>query len=317
MKYSVGVDIGGTNVAVGIVNTEGLELIGKKSFRTLAPRAASEICCEIVETVRALADELKISLEEVGKIGVATPGVVKDNVVAMAYNLGWDGEPLGSMLSELTGKPVYVANDANVAAYAEAVAGAGKGAESLVAVTLGTGVGGGIICDGKIWEGFNGFAAELGHITVEKDGRACACGHRGCLEAYCSATALIKDTKLAMENDKNSLMWTLASGNLDAVNGRTAFSAAKRGDKTAMAVVDSFIDYLATGVASAINLIQPEVVCIGGGISGEGDALLVPLNKKLEELAFGTKDRKTKVTVANFKNDAGIIGAALLGKKEI
>lgn len=312
MGYSIGVDIGGTNIAIGIVDTENAVIVAKNSVKTLAPRPAREVAEQIVSVCRELCDASGIPFEKIEKIGVGTPGVVKDNVVSVALNLGWDGEPLGDMISELSGKAAYVANDANVAVYAEALMGAGAGADSVAGILIGTGVGGGIIINGKIWDGVNGFAAELGHVVIEKGGRECVCGKRGCLEAYCSATALIKDTRKAMSEHTDSVMWDIVSGNIDAVNGRTAFDAVKRGDAAAAGVVDSFIESLAVGVANVINLLQPDVVCIGGGVSGEGDNLLIPLKERLDAMTFSVGSSKTLVTTAKFGNSAGIIGAALL-----
>ncbi len=317
MGYSIGVDISGTNIAIGIVDTGSAKILTKTSVKTNAPRPAAEIVEQIASELKNLCAETGISLSEIEKIGIGTPGVVKNNVVSIALNLGWEDAPVGDMLTELTGLPTYVANDANVVAYAEAVSGAGVGADSVIAVALGTGVGGGIIIDGKIWEGCNGFAAEIGHMIVEKDGRECVCGKRGCLESYCSATALIADTVRGMNENKDSAMWGLVGGDIKAVSGRTAFDAARLGDEVAGAIVERYIDYLAVGVANIINVFQPDVVCIGGGISGEGDNLLVPLKERLDKLAFSVKGAKTKVTTASFRNSAGIIGAALLGPESI
>ena len=316
MGYSIGVDIGGTNVAIGIVETESAKILHKTSFKTRAPRSASEIVGEIAAACLELSENSGIAIERIDKIGVGTPGVVKDNTVSLALNLGWENEPIGEMISKLTSLPTFVANDANVAAYAEAIKGAGEGAETVIGFALGTGVGGGIVTNGKIWEGFNGFAGELGHMIIEKDGRECICGKRGCIEAYCSATALIKDTRAAMQKNPDSAMWKIA-GSLDGVSGRTAFDAARAGDKTAEAVVDFFIDSLAVGVANMINIFQPDVVTVGGGISGEGENLLAPLRRRLDSMAFSVGENKTSVVCARFRNDAGIIGAALLGADSI
>ena len=312
MGYSIGVDIGGTNIAIGIVDTDSAAIVAKTSVKTLAPRPAAEIAEQIAGVCRELCESSRIAIEKIEKVGVGTPVVVKNNVVSLALNLGWEHEPIGEMISSYLGVPTYVANDANVAAYAEALKGAGKGAETVVGIALGTGVGGGIVINGEIFEGVNGFAAELGHMIIEKDGRKCVCGKRGCIEGYCSATALVKDTQRAMTENPDSYMWSLAK-TLDGVSGRTAFEAARAGDLAAIRVVDFFIDSLAVGVANVINILQPDVVCIGGGVSGEGENLLRPLRERLDKLAFSTDDAKTVVTAAHFRNDAGIIGAALLG----
>jgi glucokinase len=182
--------------------------------------------------------------------------------------------------------------------------------------TLGTGIGGGIILDGKIWEGFNGFAAELGHMIIDVGGRRCACGLRGCLEAYCSASALVHETKRMMKLYPDSIMWELAQGDIERIDGRTAFAANARGDLAARQVIDDFVNYLAIGIANIINIFQPSVICIGGGVSGQGEELMRPLRERLKYTSFGTKDMRTRVEAAVYKNDAGIIGAGLLGIME-
>ena len=316
MKYCIGVDLGGTNIAVGLIEPDSRRIVDKHSVKTNAPRPCREISRDIHSVCLELCKRASISLSDVAWIGVATPGIVKNRVVVSAVNLGWTNEPFGDILAEITGRPTFVANDANAAAYAEAIWGSGAGASSVIAVTLGTGVGGGIILNGKIWEGINGFAAELGHMVVDVGGRFCGCGQRGCLEAYCSATALVSEAKRMMKLYPDSLMWRLSAEHQGRVNGIIPFQAQRQGDIAATQVVDDFIDYLAIGIANIINMFQPEVVCVGGGISGEGENLMRPLRDKLKYISFGTNDSRTKVVAAQFRNDAGIIGAGLLGFME-
>ena len=315
MKYCIGVDLGGTNIAVGLIEPDSRRIVEKHSVKTNAPRPCREISRDIHSVCLELCKRASISLSDVAWIGVATPGIVKNRVVVSAVNLGWTNEPFGDILAEITGRPTFVANDANAAAYAEAIWGSGAGASSVIAVTLGTGVGGGIILNGKIWEGINGFAAELGHMVVDVGGRFCGCGQRGCLEAYCSATALVSEAKRMMKLYPDSLMWRLSAEHQGRVNGIIPFQAQRQGDIAATQVVDDFIDYLAIGIANIINMFQPEVVCVGGGISGEGENLMRPLRDKLKYISFGTNDSRTKVVAAQFRNDAGIIGGAVLGLK--
>ena len=264
----------------------------------------------------ALCEKEGIALADVEWIGIATPGIVRNGVVIDAFNLGWTNEKFGQIVSRLTGRPTFVANDANAAAYAEAKWGCGVGEDSLIAVTLGTGIGGGIILDGKIWEGFNGFAAELGHMVIDVNGRQCTCGLRGCLEAYCSATALVHETKRMMRLYPDSLLWQVVDGDVSKVDGRTAFAALALGDSAAHHVIHDFVNYLAIGIANIINIFQPSVVCVGGGISGQGEELMRPLRERLKYTSFGTKDMRTRVEAAVYRNDAGIIGAGLLGIME-
>ena len=316
MKYCIGVDLGGTNIAVGLIDLDGRRILHKKSVKTRAPRPCEEISCDIKAVCLDLCYMAGIKLAEVLWIGIATPGIVRAGVVISAVNLGWSDEPFGEILSRITGRPTFVANDANAAAYAEAKWGCGVGEDSLIAITLGTGIGGGIILDGKIWEGFNGFAAELGHMVIDVGGRHCGCGLRGCFEAYCSATALVHETRRMMKLYPDSLMWELAKGDITRIDGRTAFIANAEGDLAAHQVIDDFVNYLAIGIANIINIFQPSVVCLGGGISGQGEELMRPLRERLRYTSFGTKDMRTRVETAVYKNDAGIIGAGLLGIME-
>lgn len=312
-KYCIGVDLGGTNIAIGLVDLNSNSIVRTHSIKTNAPRDCESIVSDINDVCKMLCSMEKISMDDVAWIGIATPGIVKDGVVIAAFNLGWTNEPLVDIAARITGRPAFVANDANAAAYAEAMWGAGKGKRSLIALTIGTGVGGGIIIDGKIWEGMNGFAAELGHMVLERDGRTCSCGKRGCIEAYCSATALVSETKRYIKMHPESSMWKDIGGDISRVNGKTVFAAMKCGDKTAKLVFDEFISYLAHGVSNIVNIFQPDVVCIGGGISKEGEVLIAPLREEVLKSAFGFDGSRTKIVAATFKNDAGIIGAALLG----
>ena len=316
MRYCIGVDLGGTNIAVGLIDLDGKVILHKKSVKTRAPRPCEEISTDIKEVCLELCDMEGIAISNVEWIGIATPGIVRNGVVIDAFNLGWTNEKFGEIVSRLTGRPTFVANDANAAAYAEAKWGCGVGEDSLIAVTLGTGIGGGIILDGKIWEGFNGFAAELGHMVIDVNGRQCTCGLRGCLEAYCSATALVHETKRMMKLYPDSLLWEVTGGDLSKVDGRTAFTALAEGDSAAHHVIHDFVNYLAIGIANIINIFQPSVVCVGGGISGQGEDLMRPLRERLKYTSFGTKDMRTRVEAAVFRNDAGIIGAGLLGIME-
>ncbi len=313
MKYCIGVDLGGTNIAVGLVDLDSKRILDKVSIKTNAPRSCREISEDIAGLCRQLCDRSSIKMRDLLWIGIATPGVVKDGTVISASNLGWTNEPFADIVAEITKRPIFVANDASTAAYAEAVWGSGAGEASLIAITLGTGVGGGIVVDGQIWEGINGFAAEIGHMVIEAGGRQCSCGQRGCLEAYCSATALVKETKRVMKLYPDSLMWRLCDGNIDKVSGVTPFRAQEKGDFAATMVVADYTNYLAIGIANVVNMFQPAVVCIGGGISGEGEDLMNPLRDRIKRISFGTENSRIRVEVAKYRNDAGIIGAGLLG----
>lgn len=236
-------------------------------------------------------------------------------VVRSSGNLGWENKPLAEDLSVMLGIPVTLANDANAAAYGEYVCGAGKQYNSVVLITLGTGVGSGIVLNGKLYEGNEGAGAELRHEVIRFGGEKCACGRRGCFEAYALATALIKQTKWAIEKDRQSTLWRLCSGDIESVNGKTAFDGAQQGDKTAKQVVSNYLRYLAEGLANIANTFRPEAILIGGGISAQGEKLTIPLQKRVEKLMLGHgRYAPVKVLAATLGNDAGLVGAAMLAK---
>lgn len=317
MKYSIGVDLGGTNIAVGIVD-EHDSIIKKGSVPTLAQRGPVPIVQDMAALCKKLLSECGISPQEAEGAGIACPGTVnpKTGIVEYANNIKFIDFPLRDLFAEDMGIPpekIAIGNDANLAALGEAVAGAAKGTSSSIMITLGTGVGGGVILDGKILTGCAYGGAELGHMVIEYGGRPCSCGRKGCFEAYSSATALIKMTKEAFEAESDTLMHEMCAGDVARVGGKTAFAAMKKGDKAAAKVVDTYIRYLACGIANLINIFQPEVLTIGGGISGEGDALILPLKEKLScEIYSKDGTLKTDIRKAELGNDAGIIGAAAL-----
>lgn len=315
MKYTIGVDLGGTNIAVGIVN-ENYEIVKKGSVPTLAQRGPEPIVHDMAELCKKLLAECEIAMDDVTGAGIACPGTVNPatGIVEYANNIKFSDFPLVALFSKEMDMPaenVKIGNDANLAALGEAVAGAAKGASSSVMITLGTGVGGGVILDGKMLMGCAFGGAELGHTVIELNGRQCSCGRKGCFEAYCSATALVKLTKEKFEATSGTLMHEMCENDINRVGGKTAFAAMKKGDKAGAEVVDAYISYLACGVANLINIFQPEVFTIGGGVSGEGDNLLVPLKEKVSEQIY-SKDKtlKTDLRIATLGNDAGIIGAA-------
>ena len=314
--YYIGVDLGGTNIATAVIN-EKFEIIGKGGVSTNCPRPAEEIAKDIAKSIELAVEDAGVSMDEINSVGIGSPGAVnaEEGVIEFAGNLGFDNVPLAKLVEKYCGKKCFVENDANAAAYGEYIAGAGRGSKNFIAVTLGTGVGGGIIIDGKIFSGWNSFGAELGHTTLIMNGEPCTCGRNGCFEAYASATALIRQTKAAMEKDKASKMWEIA-GSLDNVNGKTAFDGMRAGDETAKKVCDQYIEYVACGIVDIINTFQPEFVCIGGGISKEKDNLRIPIEQYVDKYRFGkTAKKKTAIKIAQLGNDAGIIGAAFLGLK--
>lgn len=316
--YYLGIDLGGTNIAVGLVD-ENLSIVKKTSTPTLATRPTDEIVKDMADLCQKLCEECGIALSDVAACGIASPGTVNSEtgVVEFSNNIPMRDYPMAEKLAEFLGfDKIFMDNDANAAALGETLAGAAKGASSAVMVTLGTGVGGGIVIDGKIYSGFNHAGAELGHIVIEKGGKPCTCGRKGCWEAYSSATGLIKMTREKLETTKDTVMWEMIENDLDKISGRTAFNAMKlNGDKAGKEVCDEYISYLACGLANIINIFQPEIICIGGGVCNEGDPLFVPLREQVAVENFArNSEKQTKIVKAALGNDAGIIGAAVLGK---
>lgn len=317
--YYIGVDLGGTNIAVGIVD-ENLKIVKKGSVPTNPHREGELIIKDMASLAERLLKELNIPLSDVAYAGIASPGTVNSDtgVVEYANNLPFLNFPIAEFFKKyLPVKKVFVENDANAAALAESLVGAAKGTRISVMITLGTGVGGGVIINNKVYSGFNHAGAELGHTVIEYGGKQCSCGRRGCFEAYSSATGLTNMTKEKILECKikgiPSLMVTESEAG-GHVSARTAFAAMKQGDEAAKEVVDKYISYLACGVTNIINIFQPEVLSIGGGVCNERDYLIKPLMKIVEVDQYTrTSKSKTKVRVAELGNEAGIIGAAGLG----
>ena len=317
--YRIGVDLGGTNIAVGLVNEE-FQIVTKKSIPTGAERAPEAIASDIVKVCREVCRDKGVALSEIAAVGIAAPGAINhDNGnVEYANNLPFVKFPLGKLVSEgLDGIMVHVENDANAAAWGEAVAGAAKGTRDSVMITLGTGVGGGIIIDGKVYSGFNYAGGELGHIVIEHGGRPCTCGRLGCWEAYSSATALIRMTAEKIEECEKSGRKTVMSDYVardGRVSGVTAFNAMRAGDAAGKEVVDTYLSYLVTGLVNIVNIFQPEVISIGGGVSNEGQSLIDAILPDIKKYQYGGGILEaSEIRIAQLKNDAGIIGAATLG----
>ena len=314
--YRLGIDLGGTNIAAGIVD-ESHKIISKGSVPTKADRDAEEIIKDMGALCNDLISKAGLAAGDIEYAGIATPGTANrdEGVVEYANNLPFFRFPISAVLQKyLDVKKVYIENDANAATKGEAVAGAAKGCNHAVMITLGTGLGGGVIIDKKVYSGFNFAGAELGHMVIEYNGRPCTCGRRGCWEAYSSATGLINITKDKLAAAQDTLMHKLVAENGGKVSGRIAFLAAKQNDRAGLEVVAEYIDYLACGVSNIINIFQPEIFCIGGGVAGEGDYLIKPLAEKVNMEQY-TRDnaKKTQIKAASLGNDAGIIGAAVLG----
>ena len=309
----IGIDLGGTNIAVGAVD-DGHAIVSRVSVPTLARRPAAEVVGDMGDAVEAALAKAGLSIGDCRSIGIGSPGTCNSaaGVVERAYNLGWDHVPVCRMLEERFHVPCRLSNDANCAALAEQVAGAAVGHDNVVLITLGTGVGGGIIIGGRIYDGMRGAGAELGHTLLVLDGEPCTCGRRGCWEQYASASALTRETKVAMQAHKETIMWKMTP-DLDHVNAKLSFDAAAKGDAVAKSVVDSWIEYVGVGIANVINTFEPEIICIGGGVSNQGETLLAPVRAYAEnETKNITTGRFPKIVACTLHNDAGVIGAAAL-----
>ena len=313
--YRIGVDIGGTNVAVGIMD-EDFRLVKKKSTPT-AKDDPHGIADAIASLTRDLLFELDASFDEVAGLGIGFPGIVDDKkgLAVYANNLGFRNFPFAAELRRrMPISEIHLDNDANAAALGEAKAGAARGAENVIVITLGTGVGGGIIIGGRLYTGSNAVAGELGHMVIERGGYPCSCGRCGCFEVYASATGLVRMTREGLDAHPESAMHALVAKRNGKVSGRVPFEAARAGDAAAKAVLDKYLSYLACGISNLINIFQPEVVVIGGGISGEGEKLIEPLTPIVLRECYGNGIVKMPVLrTATLGNDAGIIGAACLG----
>ncbi len=314
MKYYIGIDLGGTNIKAGIV-TGDFKIIGKASVKTNCPRPAKDICGDMAKVSVMACEDAGIDVNSAEWIGIGTPGIADNASGTIPYsnNLDFHDVPVREYIREHIDKPVYIANDANAAAYGEFVAGAAKGSRNAVCITLGTGVGAGIIVDGKILTGSNLAGAELGHMVIEVDGPQCTCGRKGCFEVFSSATGLIRMTREAAESDSSSVLneYFKKDGKYSA---RHAFNAMREGDKAGTEVVNKYCKYLAAGITNTINIFQPDVLCIGGGVCNEGDPLLLPVKELVEKEVYTRMlSKNTKIALAELGNDAGIIGAAFLG----
>lgn len=314
--YRLGIDLGGTNIVAGVVD-ENYNIVAKADCKTNVPRPEAEVCDSMAEVAKEAVKKAGLTMEDITSVGIGVPGAVNPvtGIIEYSANLFFHNWNVVEMMQERLGTRVIIENDANAAAYGEFLAGSAKGARNAIAITIGTGVGAGIIIDGKIYSGSNYAGAEMGHMVIIKDGKECACGRKGCWEAYASATGLINLTKEAILKEKPdfSYMLSLCEGDINNANGRTAFDAMRAGDASGKAVVDEYLGYLACGLINAINIFQPDVLCIGGGVSNEGETLLAPLRSIIEAERYTKHNPKqTVICKATLGNDAGIIGSAFL-----
>lgn len=306
----IGIDLGGMSVKAGLID-ENYNIIAKDSVPTDLTSGEN-----IINDIIALVERMKANAPDgkIESIGIGVPGHVdsKTKKVLVCNNVPVCNVDVRARVEEACGIKTHIDNDANVAALGEVMAGAAKGYDSAVMITLGTGVGSGIIIDRRILVGCNGAAGEIGHMVIESDGIKCNCGRKGCFELYASATALMRQTREAMQADAESAMWKLCDGDIENVSGKTAFDAMRANDASGKKVVEQYIKYLSIGVIDIINLLQPDAIIIGGGISKEKDNLIKPLEEIVKVELYSQGDVQTKLVIAQLGNDAGIIGAALL-----
>ncbi len=310
-KYYVGIDLGGTFIKGGIVDDLG-DILFEDKTPTESEKGGDRVALNIANLVKALLEKVRLSPSDTEGIGMGVPGMIdgKAGNVIYSNNLQWKDFPLGKKVSDLTGLKVVMANDANVAALGEVKFGAARAYDDAVMLTLGTGVGGGIVVDGKLIEGNQGAGAELGHSVILAGGEPCTCGRKGCFEAYSSATAIIRDTKRAMEAHKDSKMWEI--GALDKVTGKTAFDY-KDSDPYAKEVVDNYFRMLACGITNFANVFRPQVIILGGGVCAQREALVKPVQALVdEELFAGKLGPQVPIVIAELENSAGLLGAAAL-----
>lgn len=310
MSY-IGVDLGGTNISVGVVDEKG-NVTQRFSLPTLSERGNDAV----IKDIRSLCDRLIEETEDkVKAIGIGSPGIVnrQKGEIILAENLHFKNVNIKKALGSFGDIPLFIENDANCAAFAEYIFGAAKGTKNSITVTLGTGVGGGVILNGKIFTGSFCGGTEIGHMAIVVNGEECTCGRRGCWEAYASATALIRDTRGIAARYPNSVIFDKVGGDIRQIDAKLAFEAADEGDAKMLEVVEKYHKYLAVGIANLINIFEPETVVIGGGVSARGSKLIKPVKEHVDKMVFG--GNKSKVVTAKLGNDAGIIGAAMLCKE--
>ena len=311
----VGVDIGGMSIKIGLVD-DSKKIVAKKVIPTQSDVLPAEgVVANIAEAIITLLEENNLAVEQCESIGVACPGTVdgRTGVVLYSNNIRWENVPMLDILREKLPVPMFLANDADAAALAEVIAGAAKDKENAVLLTLGTGVGGGVIINGKIFTGPLRGGCELGHMVIRHGGKPCTCGRRGCFEVYASATALMELARETAAAHQESLMNTMAEGDVSKIDGRIVFDAEKAGDKAAKLVVEQYEEDLSVGIANVINMFRPEVIILGGGVSAQEKYLTDALQEKVNGMCYGGSICEVApIVTSELKNDAGIIGAAYL-----
>ena len=310
----IGIDVGGTGVQVGVVSEQG-QILATDSFPTGVGRPYQEMVQDMVRCTKSAVTKAGLTLEDVKSIGLGIPGIAdaKTGTVIFCTNLGWRDIPLRAEIQKYIDKPVYIDNDATVAGLAESVAGVSANTDSSVFLTLGTGVGGGIIIHGKVWSGSHGVGSEIGHMILKMGGEPCTCGNHGCVERYCSATAIIRMAREAVKEHPESAILTGAKGDPANINAKIVFDAAKASDPVGMQVFREYVSYLAQAISNIIQFLDPEVIALGGGVSKAGDFLLNAVREEVPHYLLYKNIPAARIELAKLDADAGIIGAAMLG----
>lgn len=313
----IGIDVGGTGIKAGVVDASG-KILYKLSCPTGRERGHEAVIRDMAALSLRAVQESGHSMEEIHSVGVGIPGMQDPRTgrIPFCTNLGWHDVPLVERLGRELHKPIYVNNDATVAGLAESVSGVSAGTKNSVFVTLGTGVGGGVVLDGKVFMGPHGIATEVGHMITVAGGEMCTCGNRGCWERYASATAIIREGRKFAAAHPESALAKAVNGELDRIEARTVIDLAKAGDPDCEALFDEYVYHLTVGLVNLINLYDPEIIALGGGVSRAGAFLLDKVNAILPEMIFFKSMPHAKIELAQLGNDAGIIGAAMLGRQE-
>lgn len=313
MEYFVGIDIGGTNSKIGILNSDG-DILKSTSIKTESIEGVDYTLNKIWGTVLELSDELDISRDMIKGIGMGIPGpVIDQKKVGFFANFPWKKNiNISEKMEEISGIKTRLDNDVNVIALGETLYGAGKGYSKSVTIALGTGVGGGIFIDGKLISGATGAGGEIGHMKLEKEGKVCGCGQKGCFEAYASATGVIREALSRLQINKNNELYRLIDGDLNKLEAKHVFDAAKKGDKFSLEIVDYVSEYLAMGIGNVLNIINPEVIILSGGVALAGYILLDKVKEKLPNYALGITIENLQIKLGQLGNDAGIKGASAL-----
>ena len=311
--FHIGIDVGGTGIKVGVID-DSLNIISEKSIPTCTSIPFPEQVERIVGCVLSAAEGAGLTRDRIASVGVGIPGIANlaTGEIIKCTNMGWFHVPFREEFRKHLDVPLFIDNDANVAALAESVAGISAGTASSVFITIGTGIGSGIIVNGKIWNGFHGIGGEIGHVILDLDGVPCTCGNHGCLERYCSATALIRMARKAVAENQNTLIMKMVSNDITKIEARTVIDAAKENDPVASEVYSRYIDCLAQAVGSIVNLIDPEVIVIGGGVSKAGSFLLDPVRREFRKYVLYSDQPLPEIKLAVLGSEAGIIGAAML-----